>query len=281
MSDAATPKKPSGTLNFILDFGPLLLFFVASKLGSSEADPKQGAVVGTATFMVAIIIAVIVSKVKLGKISPMLKLTAALGVFFGALTIWFHDERFIQIKPTIIYAFFALLLLGGWVRGKAMLKYEHLDKGEQSDFCEALEYVLRTLAIKIVEDGEGASKFVEIVVENAVSAGIARNIGRFVANSKLVKTAIFGQDPNWGRVIAALGSCEYQIIPQRVSIEYADVQVVSAGEPIKYNLKRIEENVKRPKFSICIDLGMGKESATVWTSDLTYEYVKINAEYTT
>ena len=73
--------------------------------------------------MAAIIVAVIVSKLKLGKISPMLKLTAALGVFFGALTIWFHDERFIQIKPTIIYAFFAALLLGGWLRGKAMLKY--------------------------------------------------------------------------------------------------------------------------------------------------------------
>jgi intracellular septation protein len=116
-------KKPSGALNFALDFGPLLLFFVASKLGSSDADPKQGAIVGTATFMAAIIIAAIVSKVKLGKISPMLKLTAALGVFFGALTLWFHDERFIQIKPTIIYAFFAALLIGGWLRGKALLKY--------------------------------------------------------------------------------------------------------------------------------------------------------------
>jgi intracellular septation protein len=131
MSETSTVKKPSGVLNFVLDFGPLLLFFLASKLGSSDADPKQGAIVGTATFMIAIIVAVIVSKVKLGKISPMLKLTAALGVFFGALTVWFHDERFIQIKPTIIYAFFAVLLLGGWMRGKAMLKYvlEHAYDG--------------------------------------------------------------------------------------------------------------------------------------------------------
>jgi intracellular septation protein len=116
-------KKPHGALNFALDFGPLLLFFLASKLGASDADPKQGAIVGTATFMAAIIIAAIVSKVKLGRISPMLKLTAALGIFFGALTIWFNDERFIQIKPTIIYAFFAVLLIGGWMRGKALLKY--------------------------------------------------------------------------------------------------------------------------------------------------------------
>lgn len=123
MSEAPAEKKGHGGLSFVLDFGPLLLFFLASKLGSSPTDPKQGAIVGTATFMIAIIVAVIVSKVKLGRISPMLKLTAALGVFFGALTVWFNDERFIQIKPTIIYAFFAALLIGGWLRGKAMLKY--------------------------------------------------------------------------------------------------------------------------------------------------------------
>jgi intracellular septation protein len=123
VTDTAPAKKPSGWLNFALDFGPLLLFFLASKLGSSEADPKQGAIVGTAVFMAAILLAAIVSKVKLGRISPMLKLTAALGIFFGALTIWFNDERFIQIKPTIIYAFFSVLLIGGWFRRKALLKY--------------------------------------------------------------------------------------------------------------------------------------------------------------
>ncbi len=123
MSESAPATKPHGGLSFALDFGPLLLFFLASKFGASDADPKQGAIVGTATFMVAILIAAIVSKWKLGKISPMLKLTAALGLFFGALTLWFHDERFIQIKPTIIYAFFSALLIGGWLRGKALLKY--------------------------------------------------------------------------------------------------------------------------------------------------------------
>lgn len=124
MNDPLPAKKPkSGALNFALDFGPLLLFFVASKLGSSPTDPKQGAIVGTAVFMAAIIVAAVVSRLKLGHISPMLKLTAALGIFFGALTLWFHDERFIQIKPTIIYAFFAVLLIGGWLRGKALLRY--------------------------------------------------------------------------------------------------------------------------------------------------------------
>ncbi len=123
MNEAAPPQKPHGALNFALDFGPLLLFFLASRLGASDTDPKQGAIIGTATFMLAIIVAAVVSRFKLGRISPMLKLTAALGVFFGALTLWFYDERFIQVKPTIIYAFFALLLIGGWLRGKALLKY--------------------------------------------------------------------------------------------------------------------------------------------------------------
>ncbi len=123
MNEAAPAQKPHGAFTFALDFGPLLLFFLASKLGASDADPKQGALIGTAVFMLAILVATIVSQWKLGRISPMLKLTAALGVFFGALTLWFNDERFIQIKPTIIYAFFAALLIGGWLRGKAMLKY--------------------------------------------------------------------------------------------------------------------------------------------------------------
>lgn len=104
-----------GWLPLALDFGPLLAFFIAFKL--------SGPIVGTAVFMAAISVALVVSKVKRGNISPMLWLSAVLVLFFGALTLYFHDQRFIQIKPTIVYSFFALMLLGGWMRGKPLLRY--------------------------------------------------------------------------------------------------------------------------------------------------------------
>ncbi len=123
MTDAHTPKKASTRLNYALDYGPLLVFFLAYKFGGSEADPTQGPLVGTGVFMIAIVIAVAVSKWKIGRVSPMLWLSAVLVIGFGALTLWFRDPKFIQIKPTLIYLFFAALLLGGVMRGKAMLKY--------------------------------------------------------------------------------------------------------------------------------------------------------------
>jgi intracellular septation protein len=119
----AAPPKKNGGLNFALDFGPLLIFFLASKFGASKADPEQGPLVGTGAFMVAITIAVIVSKWKLGRVAPMMWISAILVVGLGGLAIWMHDPKFIQAKPTFIYLLFAAMLLGGLLRGKALLKY--------------------------------------------------------------------------------------------------------------------------------------------------------------
>lgn len=105
----------NGTLSLALDFGPLLAFFIGFKF--------FGVIYGTAIFMAAIAIAVVICKVKLGKVSPMLWLSAMLVLFFGSLTIYFRDQSFIQIKPTIIYSFFALMLFAGLARGKPLLKY--------------------------------------------------------------------------------------------------------------------------------------------------------------
>lgn len=120
---ASDAKKPHGWLNFAVDFGPLLIFFLTYKFSNPEDNPIGAIIRGTGVFMVATIVALVISKWRLGKVSPMLWLSSILIVGFGGLTIYFHDETFIQIKPTIIYLFFAAILFAGLVRRKAMLKY--------------------------------------------------------------------------------------------------------------------------------------------------------------
>ncbi|QGY80076.1 inner membrane-spanning protein YciB [Sphingorhabdus lacus] len=123
MTSEPTAKKPSGLLNFALDFGPLLIFFLGSRFGHSDTDPVQGPLAGTAAFMVAIVIAMIVSKWKIGRISPMMKMSAVFVIGFGALTLWFRDFGFIQHKATAVYLLFAAIILIGWLRSKPALKY--------------------------------------------------------------------------------------------------------------------------------------------------------------
>jgi intracellular septation protein len=123
MSDTEVTKKPSGLLNFALDFGPLLIFFLGSRFGSSKADPVQGPLVGTAAFMVAIVIAMIIAKWKIGRISPMMKMSAVFVIGFGALSLYFRDFAFIQHKATAVYLLFAAIILIGWIRSKPALKY--------------------------------------------------------------------------------------------------------------------------------------------------------------
>jgi intracellular septation protein len=113
---------PKG-LSFILDFGPLLTFFLVNHFAKSPTDPAQGPIWGTAAFMIAIILAMIVSRWKLGKISIMMWVSAVLVVGLGGITVFLGDPVYIQIKPTIVYLLFAAILFGGLLRGKALLKY--------------------------------------------------------------------------------------------------------------------------------------------------------------
>ncbi len=126
-TEVVAPKKSeSSLLPLLLDFGPLLIFFAVFKLTQSDGAAlasTRAAINGTLAFMAAILVAVAVSKWKLGRVSPMLWLSAVLVVGFGALTVYFNDESFIQIKPTIIYTAFAVLLLGGWMTGRPLLRY--------------------------------------------------------------------------------------------------------------------------------------------------------------
>ena len=123
MNETVLPKKTPAGLSFALDFGPLLLFFVGSRIGASDTDKVQGPMVGTAVFMVAIVIAMVVAKWKLGRISPMMKMSALFVIGFGALTLWFQDFGFIQHKATGVYLLFAAIILIGWFRSKPALRY--------------------------------------------------------------------------------------------------------------------------------------------------------------
>ena len=124
---APKPKTASGWINVAVDYGPLLVFFATYKYFSPGGDDAAGEILAvinsTGAFIVAALVALAVSKLRLGKISPLLWLSTVLIVGFGALTIYFQDQRFIQWKPTIIYVGFGGLLIGGWLKGKPLLKY--------------------------------------------------------------------------------------------------------------------------------------------------------------
>ena len=115
-------EAPAGWVSFLIDFGPLLLFFLSYRFSNPADNPLTAAITGTGVFMAAVLIAVAVSWWRFRRVSPMLWLSAILVLGFGALTIWFHDERFIQLKPTIIYLLFATVLALGLWRGEALLK---------------------------------------------------------------------------------------------------------------------------------------------------------------
>jgi glutamate N-acetyltransferase/amino-acid N-acetyltransferase len=147
-------------------------------------------------------------------------------------------------------------------------------------FKRALDSVLLDLAQQVVRDGEGARKFVEVQVEGAASDKAAKRIALSIANSPLVKTAIAGEDANWGRVVMAVGKAGEKAKRDRLSIYFGDVRVAHKGlrDP-DYDEAKASAVMKQQKIDIRVDLKLGKGSATVWTCDLTKEYVAINGDY--
>jgi glutamate N-acetyltransferase/amino-acid N-acetyltransferase len=149
-------------------------------------------------------------------------------------------------------------------------------------FARALEALLDRLARMLVADGEGATKMVMVTVRGAASRREAILAARSVANSPLVKTAINGQDPNWGRIMMALGKSAARVDQTRVSIAFGDETIVERGVFREgARLEKIREIMSRPEYGITIDLGLGSGEDGVLTSDLSEEYVRINAKYTT
>jgi len=149
------------------------------------------------------------------------------------------------------------------------------------EFEEALEHVCVELARMIVRDGEGATKFIEITVAGAASEEEAARGARAVANSNLVKTAIHGEDANWGRILAALGNADIAFDPARVEIRLGEVVILKRNFVIDFSEEEAAAVLALPEISISADLGEGTGEATFWTCDLSARYVEINANYRT
>ena len=148
------------------------------------------------------------------------------------------------------------------------------------DFKAKLEEVMADLARQIVRDGEGASKFIEVTVTGAASAKSARTIAMAIANSPLVKTAIAGEDANWGRIVMAVGKAGERADRDRLGVKIGGIAVAADGMVVPgYDEVPVAQHMKGDEIAIAVDVGVGRGSATVWTCDLTHGYISINADY--
>ncbi|MBV8568498.1 MAG: bifunctional glutamate N-acetyltransferase/amino-acid acetyltransferase ArgJ [Methylobacteriaceae bacterium] len=149
-----------------------------------------------------------------------------------------------------------------------------------SGFTRALDGVLLDLAHQVVRDGEGARKFLEISVEGAASAAAAKRVALAIANSPLVKTAVAGEDANWGRIVMAVGKAGERANRDKMAIWFGGIRVAHGGmrDP-RYEEAKVSDYMKGDKIDVRVDIGSGKAKATVWTCDLTKDYVAINGDY--
>ncbi len=156
------------------------------------------------------------------------------------------------------------------------------DAGDErvAGFAAALQDLLKELAILVAKDGEGITKFVTVEIEGAESDAAARKIGLSIANSPLVKTAIAGEDPNWGRVVMAVGKAGEAADRDRLSIRFGDILVAENGErAASYEEATVARYMKGAEIVVRVDIGLGHGRAVVWTCDLTHGYIDVNASY--
>ncbi|MEN6541152.1 bifunctional glutamate N-acetyltransferase/amino-acid acetyltransferase ArgJ [Parvibaculum sp.] len=171
-----------------------------------------------------------------------------------------------------------LLFATGTAKGARLVK--RAGDPVLAEFRKALDDLLLDLAHQVVKDGEGASKFIRIEVSGAENEKAARRIGLAIANSPLVKTAIAGEDANWGRVVMAVGKSGEAADRDKLAIRIGGVDVARNGVAVPgYDETPVARHMKGQDIDIEVDVGVGKAGATVWTCDLTYEYIRINADY--
>ncbi len=173
-----------------------------------------------------------------------------------------------------------LLFATGAAAARGQRAIEDAGSADGRKFAAALHDLMHELALWVVKDGEGLTKLVRIDVAGAESDAAARRIGFSIANSPLVKTAIAGEDPNWGRVVMAVGKSGEAADRDRLSIAFGSIVVAKDGERAPtYDEKTVAGYMKGREIEIRVDLGLGAGQATVWTCDLTHDYISINADY--
>ncbi len=149
-----------------------------------------------------------------------------------------------------------------------------------ADFKARLEEVMGDLARQVVRDGEGAQKFITIEVNGAQDDGAAKRVAKMIANSPLVKTAIAGEDANWGRIVAAVGKSYEKVDPKALTVTFGGQRLTQDGRVSpSYDEEALTAHLKGKEIDIAVDLGVGSGTATVWTCDLTHGYIAINADY--
>ena len=152
---------------------------------------------------------------------------------------------------------------------------------EADTFQQALDRVCIYLAKALARDGEGATRLIEVTVDGAVSIAEARLVARTIITSPLVKTAVHGADPNWGRILVAAGRSGAEVVEAKIDLDIGDINVVRAGRPLPYSELSVVRVFQQSEVPIRLHLNLGTASATAWGCDLSEEYVKINSEYMT
>ena len=172
-------------------------------------------------------------------------------------------------------------MVGIFATGAAKNKIINTINDERiDDFEKSLHSVLLNLAKRVTADGEGASKFISVMVENAKTESDAKKIAFSIANSPLVKTAFAGEDPNWGRIIMAIGKSQVSINLNKINLSIGEYKILEKGEISKdYNEILLKEFMRNEKLDIKVDLKMGTKKFTAYTMDLTKKYIEINADY--
>lgn len=171
-----------------------------------------------------------------------------------------------------------VIVLANGAAGNAKITERNADYAK---FYSTLKEICTELAKRIAADGEGATKFLTIQVNGTETFDDAKKVGMSIANSPLVKTAFFGEDPNWGRVICAVGYSGVKIAPEKTVIKFGGIPVYAHSVGAKYDADALKKVMAAKEIVIDVELGLGEESATVWSCDFSYEYVKINGEYHT